>query len=76
MIGFLGLMLLLTAVGCLSAYWISWEGQDARSRPRFTTKLARDFSQLFRREHGATQVPRPHSRAALTEETRAPESSA
>jgi hypothetical protein len=75
MIGFLGLMLLLAAVVCLGAYWISWEGQDTRTRPRFTAKLAGDCARLFRRSHEATPAPRPHSRAVLREKSRAPESS-
>jgi hypothetical protein len=75
MIGFLGLMLLLALVACLGAYWISWEGQDASTRPRFFAKLTSDCAQLFRRRHAAAPVPPPHSRAVLQEETRAGESS-
>ncbi len=75
MIGFLGLMLLLASVVCLGSYWISWEGQDARTRPRFAAKIAGDCARLFRRERATTAVPRPHASVVLQKNTGAPESS-
>lgn len=55
MIGFLGLMLLLGGVVCLGSYWISWESQDARTRPAFTAKFANDCARLMKGK--STPVP-------------------
>ena len=49
MIGYLVLMLVLAGLVCLGSYWISWENQDAKTRPRFATQFWSDCATLFRR---------------------------
>jgi len=62
MLGFLLLMSILGALIGLGSYWMSWEMQDSRTRPRFSAKLCNDCAQLFRR---SPSIPvSPESRPA------------
>ena len=54
MIGFVGLMGLLGGLAWLGGYWISWETEDVRTRPPFTTRLFRDGMKLMRRRISAS----------------------
>ena len=59
MIGFCVLMLVMAALIWLGSYWISWEIQDVRARPRFAAKISRDCARLLRR----AQAPAPQAAA-------------
>lgn len=63
MIGFCVLMLVMAALIWLGSYWISWEIQDVRARPRFAAKISRDCARLLRRGSAPAQAPAPQAAA-------------
>jgi hypothetical protein len=75
MVGFLGVLLLLAAIGGFGSYWITWEMQDSRSRPAFSAKLMSDLAMVLRGRRAAIAMVRVRPRGAGGQPTRAPESS-
>jgi hypothetical protein len=69
MIGFLGVLFLLAAIGGFGSYWISWEMQDFRSRPTFRAKLMNDLARVFRAKRAAIATMRMPSQVADGEST-------
>jgi len=67
MIGFFVLMLLMGASIWLTSYWISWEIEDARTRPTFRAQLNGDWTRLFGRNRVATS----RERSAVVAQSRA-----
>ena len=62
MIGFSLLMLLMGTLVWLGLYRVSWDIQDAKTRPTFVVQLKSDCMRLFGRDRVA-RSPQPATRA-------------
>jgi hypothetical protein len=64
MLGLFAMLLVSAALVVVASYWIFWEMENAQQRPQFMTKLWNDFSGLFGRKQGATEISPKQSAAA------------
>jgi len=59
MLGFCALILVMAALIWIGSYWISWEIQEVKARPRFGAKLKSDCARLLRGLRGSVKAESP-----------------
>ncbi|HLJ10053.1 MAG TPA: hypothetical protein VKU82_02630 [Planctomycetaceae bacterium] len=67
MIGYLTLMLFLAALIGLASYWISWDIEDARTRPGLAAALRRDCAHFLTRSQHAAPAATPNRQARASQ---------